>query len=96
MAINPVQFSHAVCDEFLRYLFSAFPLADPALLLSDTAEYPVQVNGKVRDRIEVAAGLSEEELLAAARASERVQAYLGDGDPRKVVVVPDRLVNIVV
>ena len=58
-------------------------------------ELVLQVNGKVRDRVEVPAGLSEEELVARARASEKVQAHL-NGEERKVIVVPDKLVNIVV
>ena len=53
------------------------------------------MNGKVRDRLHVPAGLPEEELVARARASERVQAYLNGREPR-VFVVPDKLVNFVV
>jgi leucyl-tRNA synthetase len=54
------------------------------------------VNGKVRDRVEVPAGLPDEELVRLARSSERVQAHLNGGEPRKVIVVPDKLVNFVV
>ena len=61
----------------------------------DTVVLILQVNGKVRDRVEVPAGLSEEELIALARASEKVQAHL-NGKERRVIVVPDKLVNIVV
>jgi leucyl-tRNA synthetase len=53
------------------------------------------VNGKVRDRLRVAAGLPEEELIAAARGSEKVQGYLNGREPR-AFVVPDKLVNFVV
>jgi leucyl-tRNA synthetase len=53
------------------------------------------VNGKVRDRLQVAAGLPEEDLIALARASERVQAHL-DGQEPRAFVVPDKLVNFVV
>ncbi len=55
----------------------------------------LQVNGKVRDRVQVAAGLPEDELIALARASERVQAHLDGKEPR-AIVVPDKLVNLVV
>ena len=51
---------------------------------------------KVRDRIQVPAGLSEDELIAHARASEKVQTHLNGGEEKRVVVVPDKLVNIVV
>ena len=53
------------------------------------------MNGKVRDRIAVAAGLPEEELIALAKASEKVQAHLNGEEPR-AFVVPDKLVNFVV
>jgi leucyl-tRNA synthetase len=72
-----------------------WPEADEALLVRETIELVVQVNGKVRDRLEVAAGLPEEELIALARASERVEAHLNGQEPR-VFVVPDKLVNFVV
>ena len=68
---------------------------DESMLQRDTIELVLQVNGKVRDRIQVPAGLPEDELIARARASERVQAHL-DGAERRVIVVPDKLVNIVV
>jgi len=72
-----------------------WPEADPALVAEDTVELVVQVNGKLRDRLRVAAGTPEDELVALALASERVRAHV-NGEPRKTVVVPDRLVNIVV
>jgi leucyl-tRNA synthetase len=56
----------------------------------------VQVNGKVRDRFEVDAGMSEDELVARARESERVRAYLDGDEPRKTIVVPKKLVNFVI
>ena len=67
----------------------------PALVAMDTVEVVVQVNGKLRDRLRVAAGTSEETLVELALASERVRAHLNDGTPRRTVVVPDRLVNLV-
>jgi len=73
-----------------------WPVASEAELERDTIELVVQVNGKVRDRMQVPAGLGDEELIAAARASARVQAHLNGGEPRKVIVVPDKLVNFVV
>ena len=65
------------------------------MLQRETVTLVLQVNGKVRDRVEVPAGLSEEELIELARASERVQAHL-NGKEQRVIVVPDKLVNIVV
>lgn len=73
-----------------------FPVADPAYLVDDTVEYPVQVNGKVRGRVSVAADADQDTLKAAALADEKVQAFLAGANPRKVIVVPGRLVNLVV
>ncbi|HEU0336936.1 MAG TPA: leucine--tRNA ligase [Gaiellaceae bacterium] len=73
-----------------------WPIADPALLEEDTVEVVVQVNGKVRDRLHVAAGTADEELVRRARESERVRGHLDGGEPRRTVVVRDKLVNFVV
>jgi leucyl-tRNA synthetase len=73
-----------------------FPQADPAYLVDDTVEYPVQVNGKVRGRVVVAADADQDTLKAAALADEKVQAFLAGATPRKVIVVAGRLVNLVV
>ncbi len=73
-----------------------WPVADESLLQRDTIELVIQVNGKVRDRMTVAAGLPKEELIALAKSSERVQDYLDGKEPRQVIVVPDKLVNFVV
>ena len=73
-----------------------WPAADPAMLERDTVEIVLQVNGKVRDRLQVPAAIGEDELVALARASERVRAHLNGGEPRKTIVVPGKLVNFVV
>jgi leucyl-tRNA synthetase len=78
-----------------RLWTSAWPVADEALLQRDTIELVLQVNGKVRDRLQVPAGLPDDELVALARGSEKVRAHL-NGEERRVIVVPDKLVNIVV
>ncbi|MEQ0561251.1 leucine--tRNA ligase [Amycolatopsis sp. NEAU-NG30] len=72
-----------------------FPVVDEKYLVEDSVEYPIQVNGKVRSRVTVAASASQDEVQAAALADEKVAAMVGDGSPRKVIVVPGRLVNIV-
>jgi len=73
-----------------------WPVADSALLEVDMVEVVVQVNGRIRDRLHVSPGLGEDELLALARASERVQAYLDGGEVARTVVVPGKLVNFVI
>ncbi|HEY4398645.1 MAG TPA: leucine--tRNA ligase [Acidimicrobiia bacterium] len=75
--------------------YEPFPEPDPAYLVVEEVEIPVQVDGKVRARVKVPAGASEAEHEAAARADERVAQLLGASDVRKVIVVPGRLVNFV-
>ncbi|QNK52404.1 leucine--tRNA ligase [Dermacoccus sp. PAMC28757] len=75
--------------------FEPFPVADPAFLVQDTVVAVVQVAGKVRDRLDVAADISEADLEAAAMASERVQSFLEGKTVRKVIVRAPKLVNIV-
>jgi leucyl-tRNA synthetase len=73
-----------------------WPVADEALLERDTFELVIQVNGKVRDRVEVSAHLPEAELIEQAKASPRVQAQLDGKEIRQAIVVPRKLVNFVV
>jgi leucyl-tRNA synthetase len=73
-----------------------WPQADPALLASDTVTLIVQVNGKLRDRIEAPAEAAQEQLLELARASEKVSAFIAGKEVLKEVVVPGKLVNLVV
>jgi leucyl-tRNA synthetase len=72
-----------------------WPQFDPALLVEDQVTLAVQVNGKLRDTLTAPRGLGRAEAEALALASEKVQRQLGGDVPRKVIVVPDRLVNIV-
>ena len=73
-----------------------WPEANESLLGRDTFELVIQVNGKVRDRIEVAVGEPEVELVARAKASPKVQDLLDGKEIRKEIVVPGKLVNLVV
>ncbi len=73
-----------------------WPLADEACLVAETLEYPIQVNGKVRSRITVPADADAAAVEAAVLAEEKIVAALAGGRPRKVIVVPGRLVNVVV
>lgn len=75
--------------------FAPFPVADPALLVSDTIEIPIQVNGKVRSKLSVVPTVTDDELRALALADEKVIALLNGAEPSKVVIVPKRLVNVV-
>ena len=72
-----------------------FPVADEEYLVEDTVEYPIQFNGKVRSRVVVPASAGQDEVREAALADERIAAALDGNEPRKVIVVPGRLVNVV-
>ena len=74
---------------------AAWPAVDPALLVEDEVTVAVQVKGKLRDTLTVAKGTSKEELEALALASDKVQRALDGAVVKKVIVVPDRLVNLV-
>ena len=79
-----------------RLWAAAWPQADPVLLEHETFVLVVQVNGKVRDRLEVPVGLPEPELLARVRELPRVRSHLDGKEIRKEIVVPGKLVNLVV
>ncbi len=74
---------------------AAWPEVDPALLVDDEVTIAVQVNGKLRDTLVFPKGAPKDEVEAAALASEKIVRLLEGKPPRKVIVVPDRLVNIV-
>jgi leucyl-tRNA synthetase len=79
-----------------RLWATPWPEADPAFLERNAFELVVQVNGKVRGRVEVPTGLEEDELVARAKELPRVAAHLDGKEIRKAIVVPGRLVNLVV
>jgi leucyl-tRNA synthetase len=75
--------------------YQPFPVADASLLASDTIEIPVQINGKVKHRINVAVGADQAATKATAMADPKVQELLAGVTPKKEVIVPGRLVNFV-
>ncbi len=74
----------------------SWPRVDEVAVKEDTIELPVQINGKVRDHIVVPADASDEQIQAAALASENVRKFLNGKPPRKVIVAQKRLVSVVV
>ncbi len=77
-------------------LRTSWPAFDAELAAEEELEIPVQVNGKLRGRIRVAVGATEEEIRARAQAEEKVASYLHGRQIVKLIVVPQKLVNIVV
>jgi leucyl-tRNA synthetase len=73
-----------------------FPEADERYLVEDTVEYPIQVNGKVRARVTVPASATEDDVRGTALSDPKVVELLAGAEPCKVIVVPDRLVNVVI
>jgi leucyl-tRNA synthetase len=74
---------------------ASWPSFDPALLVDDEVTLAVQINGKLRDTVNAPRGMDRAEVEALALASDNVQRQLAGAAPRKIIVVPDRLVNIV-
>ena len=76
--------------------YEAWPVADPALLVEDSAVIAVQVNGKLKGTFEIAKGTAKGDMESAARKLDKVILALSAGEPKKVIVVPDKLVNFVI
>jgi leucyl-tRNA synthetase len=74
----------------------SWPAHDETLLIEDEIEIPIQINGKVRERITVSLNATEKEIESAALANPKIQQLIAGKTVRKVVVVPKKLVNIVV
>ncbi len=107
IATGLVQMLSPLCPHMAEELWSrlgnsgsityvGFPPVDEAMLVRDTIEVPVQVNGKVRSRLAVTSDVSDDKLRALALADEKIVQFLGGKVPRNVVIVPKRLVNIVI
>ncbi|HND49365.1 MAG TPA: class I tRNA ligase family protein, partial [Anaerolineales bacterium] len=73
-----------------------WPAVDEVAAKDDFVEIPVQINGKVRDRVKVAAEANEEEIKSAVMASEVIRKHLEGKEPKKVIVVKGKLVSLVV
>ncbi len=86
--------SHQCSGSRVPLAYQPWPQFDPALLVEDTLEIPVQVNGKLRDRITVAATATDKEIETAALACEKIKPFLEGKTIKKVIVVPKKLVNI--
>jgi leucyl-tRNA synthetase len=80
----------------LSMAYEAWPKFNPQFLAEETLELPVQVNGRLRDRIQVPAGASQAEIEAAALTSQKVQSFLSGKTVKKVIVVPKKVVNIAI
>ena len=79
----------SVCD-------AAYPVCNPDYLVESSFEYPVSVNGKLRFKKSLPLGISKEEVEAAVLADEMTQKYTGGATPKKVIVVPGKIINIVI
>lgn len=74
----------------------AWPEYNPEMVQDNLIEMPIQVNGKVRDKIKVSVDISEEEAKERALASEKVQKHIGGKEIKKVIFVKSRLISVVV
>ncbi|MBW7874992.1 MAG: leucine--tRNA ligase [Candidatus Cloacimonetes bacterium] len=96
-------FAPHICEELWQKLGHSssisqciWPVANEEYLIENMVTLVIQINGKVRDQIQITPGLNQEECLKMARASEKVQKYLEGKEPVKVILVPDKLLNLVV
>lgn len=96
-------FAPHICEELWQVLggpgsihHQPWPVFDPKALVVAEVEVVVQINGKVRGRITVPVGTGQEELLALARRESKIEDYLQQGEILKVILVPDKLLNLVV
>ena len=86
----------AFADEFGSLLDAPWPRVDPAALLQDEIELVLQINGKLRGKLTVAATADKAAIEGAARASAEVAKHAAGAPVKKVIIVPGRLVNVVV
>lgn len=96
-------FAPHLCEELWHALghesaivLEAYPEADEQYLKENEFEYPVSVNGKLRDKVKLSLELSKDEVTAAVLARDSIQKWTEGKEPRKVIVVPGRIVNVVV
>jgi len=75
---------------------AAWPVADPALLVEDEVTLPIQINGKRRDEITVPKDMNKEELEVLVLTNNAVVKALDGATPKKVIIVPGRIVNVVI
>lgn len=83
------------CGHAESLTYAPWPQADAALLVEDEVVLPVQVNGKMRGKVEVAVGVAQEDALAAAQGLPAVQKQLEGKDVKKVIFVPGKILNII-
>jgi leucyl-tRNA synthetase len=101
IALSPIipHVTHALWHELghaTALIDEPWPRVDQTALARDTIKLVVQVNGKLRGEIQVAADADEASIKAAALAEESVRRFVGDATPKKIIVVPRKLVNVVV
>jgi leucyl-tRNA synthetase len=96
-------FAPHICEELWSLLghnesvtTASYPVANPDYLQDDTKVYPISFNGKMRFTLELSTSLSKDEIETTVMQEERTQTYLDGKTPKKVIVVPNKIVNIVV
>ena len=87
---------HEVLNKTEELSYSSWPVFDSSKLEEDTYELVVQVNGKIRGKVSVSKGTSEEELKGIALNIDNVKNFIGSSEIRKIIVIKDKIVNIVI
>ena len=103
LAIIISPYAPHICEELWKVLghensveFQKFPELVESYLVEDEIEYPISINGKMKFKLLLSANLSIEEVEKCALEDERVQKILGENPPKKIIVVPKKIVNIVI
>ena len=86
---------YEICGHTASIVDAQWPSFDESLLVENNKVYPISINGKTRTNIELSLSLSKEEVEAEVLKDEVVQKWLAGNAPKKVIVVPGRIVNIV-
>ncbi len=73
-----------------------WPVCDEQMLVEDSFTYPVSFNGKMRFTLDLPIGISQQDAIAAVKADGRSQKWLEDKEPKRIVFVPNKIINIVV
>ena len=79
----------------MSVVYAKFPVANEMLLVEDEVEIPIQINGKVKNKIKVDSNASDEALQEIALSDEKIRSLLASSAPKKVIVISGKLVNIV-
>ena len=81
--------------EVITLAYEPWPVADTSLLVEDSFEYPVSFNGKVRFKLAMPIDAAKDDIEKAVLAHDNAQKWLNGGSPKKIIIVPKKIINVV-